>query len=118
MAAPESGFSGLYLAASVWLLRCQTSRPALRASIPDSGPCVSLHSQNLENTFLGQLGPTFEEGGCGSVSEGAGCHAGVTWLRAPGTSHGPQVRNGGPAAGLQNAKVWSKASSGRSSGDL
>ena len=36
--APESGFSGLYLAASVWFLRRQTSGPALKASIPQSGP--------------------------------------------------------------------------------
>ena len=114
MAAPESGFSGFYL---VWL-RSQTSRPAPRASILNSGPCVSLYSQSLANTFLGQLGPACGEGGCGSVPEGAGCHAGVTWLRAPGTSEGPPVTSGGPAAGLQNAEVQSKASSGRSSGDL
>ena len=27
------------------------------------------------------------------MSEGARCHAGVTWLRAPGTSHGPLGRS-------------------------
>ena len=44
-------------AASVWLLRCQTSGPAPRASIPESGPGVCLHSASLANTFLGQCSP-------------------------------------------------------------
>ena len=76
-AAPESVFSHLYLAASVWRLRRQTSRPAPTASVPESGPCVSLHFLSLGNTFLGQNSPAHGEGGCGSVSEGVGCHAGV-----------------------------------------
>ena len=42
-------------------------------------PGVCLHSATLANTFLGQHGPPHGEGGSGSASEGAGCHAGVTW---------------------------------------
>ena len=85
--SPESGFSGLYHTASVWPLRRQTSGPAPRASVPESGPRVSRHSARLANTFLGQRGPAHGEGGCGSASDGAGCHAGVTWLK--GTWHLP-----------------------------
>ena len=99
--------------ASVWLLRHQTSRPAPRASIPESGPGVCLPSASLASTFLGQRGPAHGEGGCGSASDGAGCHAGVTWPRAPGTSHGPPAKGGGPAPGVPNAGAGSKASSGR-----
>ena len=51
--SPRSVFSGLYLTAGVWLLRCQTFRPAPKASIPESGRCVSLHFPSLANTFLG-----------------------------------------------------------------
>ena len=47
------------------------------------------------------------------MSEGAGRHAGVTWPRAPGTSHGPPAKGGGPAPGVPNAGAGSKASSGR-----
>ena len=61
--APESGFSGLYLAASVWLLRCQTSGPALKASIPQSGPYVSLHFLSLLTTFLRHTATAREEAG-------------------------------------------------------
>ena len=71
----------------MWLLRCQTSGPAPRASIPESGPRVSRHSASLANTFLGQRSPAHGEGGCGSVSDGAGCRAGVSWLE--GTWHLP-----------------------------
>ena len=70
-ASTESVFSGLYPAASVWLLR-QTSSPAQRASIPESGPCVSLYFPSLANAFLGQRGPAREGAGCGSVCEGPG----------------------------------------------
>ena len=77
-AAPESGFPGLCRAASVSLLRHQTSGPAPRASIPESGPGVCLHSASLANTFLGQSDPANGEGGCGNASEGARCHDGVT----------------------------------------
>ena len=77
-----------------WLLNCQTSRPALSASVARSGPCVSLHFLSVANTSLGQHGPAHGEGGFGSVSEEVGCHAEVTWSRAPGTSHWPQVRSG------------------------
>ena len=50
-----------------------------RASIPESEPGVCLQSASLSNTFLGQHGPAHREWGCGSTSEGARCHAGVTW---------------------------------------
>ena len=88
MAAPESGYSGLYLTASAWLLRCQTSGPAPRASIPESGSCVSLHFPSLAKTFLGQCGPSHGEGGCRGVSERSGSHTGVIWSRAPATPMG------------------------------
>ena len=112
-AATESVFSGLYLAASISLLRHQTSRPTPRASIPELGPCVSLNFPSLANTILGQSGPAHEEAGCGSVSEGAGCHTVVTWSRAPCTSNGPQARSGGPPPGFRNPKAGSKACSVR-----
>lgn len=76
--APESGFSGLYLAASAWLLRHQTSGPALETSIPQSGLYVSLHFPRLVKTFLGQYGSAYGERGCDSVSEGARSHFEVT----------------------------------------
>ena len=110
---PQRVFSGLYLAASVSLLRRQTSRPTPRASIPELGPCVSLHFPSLANTILGQSGPAHEEAGCGSVSEGAGCHTVVTRSRAPCTSNGPQARSGGPPPGFRNSKAGSKARSVR-----
>ena len=47
------------------------------------------------------------------MSEGARCHAGVTWLRAPGTSHGPLGRSVCLLPGLPNAKAGRKASYGR-----
>ena len=47
------------------------------------------------------------------MSERAGCHAGVIWPRAPVTSHGPLARGIGPAPCVPNARVGSKASSGR-----
>lgn len=97
-------------AASVLLLRCQTCRPAPRTSIPESGPCVSLHIPSLANTFLGQRGASHEEEGCGSVSEGARWHAGVTWLRAPCTSIGPQESSYGLAPCLRYPKARSNAS--------
>ena len=100
-------------AASVLLLRRQTSRPAPRASAPESGPCVSLYILSLANTFLGQSGTAHEEEGCGSVSEGAGCHAGVTWSRSPCTSNGPQVRSYAPALCWRYPKARNKASSVR-----
>ena len=55
------------------------SSSAQRASIPESGPCVSLYFLSLANTFLGQRSPAREEAGCRSVCEGAGCHAVVMW---------------------------------------
>ena len=42
----ENVFRAL-LAAGVWLLRGQTTKPAPRASIPKSGPCVT-YTNNLE----------------------------------------------------------------------
>ena len=96
-ASIESVLSGLYLAASVLLLRRQTCRPALRASIAESGPCVCLHSASVANTFFGQHSPAHGEGDCRNASEGAGCHAGFTWPRVPVTSHGPLARSGRPA---------------------
>ena len=97
-------------AASVLLLRRQTCRPAPRASIPESGPCVSLRIPSLGNTFLGQSGAAHEEEGCRSVSEASGCHAGVTWSRAPCTSNGSQARSYGPAPCWRYPKARSKAS--------
>ena len=47
------------------------------------------------------------------MSERAQCHAGVIWPRAPVTSHGPLARGVGPAPCMPNARVGSKASSGR-----
>ena len=62
-------------------------------------------------TFLGQSGAAHEEEGCGSVSEGAGCHAGVTWSRAPCTSDGPQERSYGLAPCWRYHNARQKASS-------
>ena len=84
-----------FQASGVSLLRCQTSRPAPRASI------------------LGQSSPAHEEAGCRSVSEGAGCHTVVTWSRAPCTSNGPQERSGGLPSCFRNSKAGSKARSVR-----
>ena len=102
-------FSGLYLAESIWLLRCQISRPIL----PESGPCVSLHLLSLANTFLGQSGIAHEEAGCGSVSEGAGCHTMFAWSRTQCTSKGPLVKSGRLPPCFGNPKAGSKASSVR-----
>ena len=44
------------------------AKPAPRASIPKSGPCVTLHFPSLANTFLGQRSTARGEGGFGSVS--------------------------------------------------
>ena len=68
-------------AASVSLLRCQTSRPRLRFSIPESGPYVSLHFLRLANIFLGQSSIAQEESGCESVFEDTGCHTGVNLVK-------------------------------------
>ena len=38
------------------------------------------------------------------LQEGARCHVGVTQRWAPGTSHGPPARGGGPAPGVPNAQ--------------
>ena len=100
-------------AASLLLLRCQTCGPAPRTSIPESGPCVSLHIPSLANTFLGQRGAAHEEESCGSVSEGAGCHAGVTGSRAPCTSNGPQARSYEPVPRWRYPNARSKESSVR-----
>ena len=59
-------------------------------------------------TFLGQHSTAHGEGGCGSVSEGAGCHAGVTWPRAPGTSNGTPAKSGGPAPSLRKTEEVAK----------
>ena len=64
-------------------------RPALRASIPESGLCVSLHVLSLANTFVGQSNTVHEESGCKSVFEEDGCHTGVTWSRSSCTSNKP-----------------------------
>ena len=105
---PQSVFRSLF-AASVLLLRRQTCRPAPRASIPESGPCVSLRIPSLANTFLGQSGAAHEEEGCRSASE-VGCHDGITWSRAPCTSNGSQARSYGPAPCWRYPKARSKAS--------
>lgn len=76
--APENGFSDLFLTASAWLLRRQTSGPALEASIPQSGLYASLHFPRLVKTFLGQYGSAHGERGCDSVSEGTRSHFEVT----------------------------------------
>ena len=47
------------------------------------------------------------------MSEGAGCHAGVTWPRAPGTSNRTPAKSGGPAPSFRKTEAGSKASSGR-----
>ena len=78
MAASESAYLGLYLTASAWLLRRQTSGPALEASIPQSGLYASLHFPRLVKTFLGQYGSAHGERGCDSVSEGTRSHFEVT----------------------------------------
>ena len=60
----ENVFSRL----SSQLLRGQTTKPAPRASIPKSEPCVTLHFPSLANTFLGQHSTAHREGGFGSVA--------------------------------------------------
>lgn len=50
-----------------------------------------MHITSLANTFLGQSGRAHEESGFGNVSEEAGCHTGVTGVRASCTSNGPQL---------------------------
>lgn len=100
-------------AASVSLLRCQTSRPGLRVSIPESGPYVSLHFLRLANIFLGQSSIAQEESGCESVFEDTGCHTGVTWSRVPCNSDGPELRSCGPPPCFKNPKAGSQASSVR-----
>ena len=42
------------------------------------------------------------------MSEGAGCHAGVTWPRAPGTSNGTPAKSGGPAPSLRKTEEVAK----------
>ena len=100
-------------AASVSLLRCQTSSPGLRVSIPQSGLYVSLYFPRLANIFLGQSSIAQEESGCGSVSEGTRCHTGVTWSRAPCNADGPQLRSCGTPPCFRNPKAGSQASSVR-----
>ena len=108
-AAPESVFTPVSCSKCLRLRR-QTSRPAPMASVPESGPCVSLHFLSLENTFLGQNSPAHGEGGCGSVSEGPRSHAGFTWLMATDTPHGDLERCGRLPPGCCNAEAGSKAS--------
>ena len=86
-----SVFSGLYLAPTVSLLRRQTSRPALRAYITESDPCVALHLPSLANTFLGHSGTGHEKAVCGSVLKMLGA---ILW--SPRTSKGLQERSWGP----------------------
>ena len=76
-AAPESGFPGLCRAASVSLLRYQTSGPAPRALIPESGPCVCLHSASLANTFLGQSNLPMGKEAAGMRLRGPGAMTGT-----------------------------------------
>ena len=47
------------------------------------------------------------------MPEGAGCHSGVTWPRAPGTSNRTPAKSGGPAPSLRKTEAGSKASSVR-----
>ena len=104
----KSVFSGLYLAANVWLLRRQTSRSPLRASNPESRPCVSLHFLSLANIFLGQRGPTQGDAGCWSVSEGAGAI-----LESPGRGHlAPPI---GPRQGVAGCPLASEIHGGEQS---
>ena len=105
-AAPESWFSGLYHASSVWIIRRQFPGP----QFPSQVGC--LHSVSLANTFLGQHGPT-HGGHSGSASEGARVPCWGHLAEPPGTSHLSPVRGGGPAPGAPNAGAGSKASSGR-----
>ena len=109
-ASTESVFSGLYLQQ---VFCFSDVRPAglLRGPQFQRQGCVSLHIPSLVNIFLGQSGAAYEEEGCGSVSEASGCHAGVTWSRAPCTSNGPQARHYGLAPCWRYPKARSKESS-------
>ena len=42
------------------------------------------------------------------MSEGAGCHPGVTWPSAPGTSHGPRRRVVGWPLAFEKLKQGAK----------
>ena len=110
--AIESGFSGLYLAARV----CGSSDarpPGLSEGLNSRVRAMCRPALSKPCSFLDRRSPAHGEGGYGSVSEGARCHAGVTWLRAPGTSHGPLGRSVCLLPGLPNAKAGRKASYGR-----
>ena len=68
-------------AASVLLLRRQTCRPAPRASIPESGLCVSLRILSLANIFLGQSGAAMRK-----KAEGVQLRSGAM-MGSPGRGH-------------------------------
>ena len=69
------------LAGTVAVLRCENTRAGLRAQIPESGLCVSLHFLSLSNTFQDHTSTAHEDSGCGRVSESSGRHTVVTLLR-------------------------------------
>ena len=104
---------GLLIGSKCFASPISTYRPALRASIPESRLCVSLHVLSLANTFLGQSDTVNEESGCKSVSEEAGCHTGVTWPRSPCTCNRPQLRSCRSPPCFRNSKAGSQASSVR-----
>lgn len=87
----KEGRRGCVSGLSSQLLRGQTTKPAPRASIPKSEPCVTLHFPSLAKSFLGQRSTAHGEGGFGSVSHHSrvpcwGHLAEGTWHlpRAPG----------------------------------
>ena len=88
--------------------RCQTPRPGLKASLPESGTCFSLYFRTIANTFLGQNNTAYEESGCRSVSEETGCHTGVTWSRAPCIYNRPQFRSCWSSPCFRNSKAGAK----------
>ena len=104
-----SVFSGLYLAPTVSLLRRQTSRPASRAYVTESDPCVTLHLPSLANTFLGHSSTGHEKAVCGSVLKMLGAK-----LWSPHQGHlAPQKGSRRGAGGhplLQKSPRGSKAS--------
>ena len=103
-ASTESMFSGLYLAGTVLLQRCESYRFTQRTLLPETGQCVSLPLQGLVNTFLGHSWTTHEGEGCGSVSGSAGCHTVVTQTRRLFTGYGSVARSCKPPACFRTLK--------------
>ena len=72
----------------------------------------------LGSPSRGRLAPPMGVPCWGHPAEGTwhlpwACHAGVTQLRAPGTSHGPPAKSGRRSPGLRKTEAESTASSGR-----